>query len=561
MKRKWLSVLCALTLSIAAAFPAAQATESAGIGRITPPVFVGLAYGTTALGGANLANDAGSGYRLGYLDEDRVFVPLGYTSETGISVVKTQNVWYGIDSKYSDSLKCYSSNISSDIAVGCWHVQLPAEAVLTTFEDALAQAQAVGGFPAWISGEWQVRLGAYTTQAEAQTAAETAGGTVVGTSSYGVSVVKTGTSTVLFQFDGGSERSLTVDPGLDDSVKSTTYFRSNRYYGAFLFRRVSGGDLTVVNVVDFEDYTECVISREMSRSWPLEALKAQAVASRCYYETRANRHGSQGFDICSTTHCQVYFGMANTGERTAQAVAETAGLRAWYDGELAQTYYFSSDGGATENVRNVWSGNEQIPYLCGVVDPYEATISDKIPYWNHTQTFTGAEITHILQGKNYNCATIVDFQITETTPTGNVKSIAFTDANGKTFPFTRESVRTILGLYSMHYTVTKSGGTTAEPYYTDGGGTISSMSGVYAIGGDGSTRKLSGNPYVITGSGVQYLPAPVGGTTTGDAAFTVQSSGWGHHVGMSQWGAYAMAQQGKTFDEILKFYYPGVEIY
>jgi len=455
--------------------------------------------------------------------------------------------------------------------------KVPAALIAGIIAAALAVA-AVGGYfglCSWVQGNGRLLPGAAAvddqgapvaglgklTQEEAQAAAEAAGGTVVGTSSYGVSVVKTGSSNILFQFDAGAEQSLTVAPGLDDNVKATTYFRSNRYYGMFQFRRISGGDLTVCNAVDFEDYTECVISREMSRSWPVEALKAQAVASRCYYETRANRHGSQGFDICSTTHCQVYFGMANTGERTAQAVAETAGLRAWYNGKLAQTYYFSSDGGATENVRNVWIGGEEIPYLCGVIDPYEATISEKIPYWNHTQTFTGAEIAQILQNKKYNCATIVDFQITETTPTGNVKSIVFTDANGKTFPFTRESVRTTLGLYSMHYTVTKSGETTGGTYYTDGGGVITSMNGTYAIGGDGSTRKLSGNPYVITGDGVQYLPAPAGGTATGETVFTVTSSGWGHHVGMSQWGAYAMAQQGKTFDEILKFYYPGVEIY
>ena len=66
---------------------------------------------------------------------------------------------------------------------------------------------------------------------------------------------------------------------------------------------------------------------------------------------------------------------------------------------------------------------------------------------------------------------------------------------------------------------------------------------------------------MITGSGIEALPAPYGGTPTDELVFTVQGSGNGHNVGMSQWGAYAMALQGFTFEDILKFYFPGVEIY
>lgn len=323
---------------------------------------------------------------------------------------------------------------------------------------------------------------------------------------------------------------------------------------------MNGGDLTVSSVLPPNDYISCVVSREMSRSWPLEALKAQAVSARTYYEINLGRHDTYGFDICSTTHCQAYYGMSETDQRTAQAAAETAGLRAWYDGKPAQTYYFSSSGGGTEDVRNVW-GNTAIPYLCGVIDPYEATVSDKISYWSWTKTFTSTELTRLLQSKGYACAAIVDIQTTNT-PTGNVKVLTFIDANGKSWPFTKEAgVRNMLeGLKSMRYTVTAAGETTGGVYYTDGGGTIASMNGTYAITGDGSVGKITGNPYVITGSGTHFLPAPAGGTETGERVFTFTGSGWGHAVGMSQWGAYAMAQQGKTFEEILRFYYPGIEI-
>lgn len=524
-------------------------------------VLIGLAYGSNALDGANLANKSGSGYRLGYLDADRGFVSLGYTSETSISVVKTQNVWYGIDPNYSQSLRCYSDAVNSDIGVGCWHVQLPTELEPTTFEEASTLAQLSGGFPAWINGVWQVRLGAYLTKDEAQAVAETVGGSVVGTSAYGVSVVKTGTANVLFQFDDGADASLTVAPGMEQSLKVETYYRGSAYYGMFQFRRVNGGDLTVINALSLDDYTNCVITQEMSPSWPLEALKAQAVCARTYWEAHKNKHGSNGFDLCATTHCQAYPGMGAVNERTTQAIAETSGQRIWYEGKPIDAVYFSSDGGATENVENVWGGT--YGYLRGVVDPYEATIADKISNWKWSYTFTAAELAEILHKNNYNCAAITEVKV-EHTEMGNVKRLIFVDANGKSWPFTRQSgVRDMLGLRSMRYDVVTEGDSVGGVYYTDSGETLSSISGAYAIGGDGTTKKISGNPYVITAEGTQYLPAPYGGTTTntGELRFTFNGSGWGHNLGMSQWGAYAMAKQGFTYNQILTFYYTGVEIY
>ena len=565
MNKIWKTTLCALALT-AALLPSAQGKDSTG----DDLVLVGLAYGSTALDGANLANSVGSGFRFGYLDEARTFWQVGYTPETAISVVKTQNVWYGLDPNYSATLKSYSGDISSDIAVGCWHVQIPTETEPASFEDAQTLAQTFGGFPAWIDGTDQIRLGSYTTQEDAQAMADTVGGNVVGTSSYGVSVVKTGSASILFQFDAGKDLSLTVNPGLDDSIKTVTYFRGNTYYGMFQFQRVNGGDLVVSSAVPLDDYVSCVISREMSASWPIEALKAQAVCARNYClqtAQEASHRSSNGFDICSTTHCQVYYGMGSTSERTDQAVQETAMLKIYYQGKRANVYYFSSDGGGTEDVKNVW-GSSNYPYLCGVIDPYEETISDKISYWDHTTTYTASELNAkvqpYLQRKGYNCATITDFKVTELTPTGNVKSIVFTDSNGKEWPFTQaraSDFRSVLGLPSIRYSVTKTGETTGGVYYTDGGNTLSSINGIYAINGDGGIKKLTGNPYVITSEGTQFLPAPTGSVTTGESVYTIRSSGWGHNVGMSQWGAYAMAQQGFTFDEIIKFYFPGVEIY
>lgn len=573
MRRKILTILCAIALTLTVLpgtdaaeepLPPAEADFLPEVTQAVDPVppepetdgnrvLVGLFYGSDALPGANLKNSVGEGYRLGYLDKDRAFWEVGRTGETSISVVKTQNVWYGTPGQYPS----YGDEATSDILVGCWHALVPLE--FQSWAEAAGYAEGVGGFPAWIDGAYQVRMGAFATKEEAQALADTFGGAVVGTSAYGVSVVKTGTSQVLFQFDGKREElPLTVLPGQNSGEKTVTYFRGVRYYGGFQYRRIGGGNLTVINVVNMESYVSCLLSQEMSPSWPMEALKAQAVCARNYVEADGKgRHA--GFDVCPTTHCQAYPGLGGENQRTQQATAETANLRAWYNGALAHTYYYSSSGGGSEDVKNVW-GSTGYPYLCGVIDPYEETVKEKIAYWSTTKTYTATELTELLNAKGYVNAGIVDVK-TELSPTGNVKTLIFVDSRGKSWPFVKESgVRNMLGLKSMRYQVEKSEReTSAGAWYTDGGGTLSSMKDVYVIGAGGKAEKVSGAVYVISGSGTQALPEPSGQAT--EPVFTFHVSGWGHSVGMSQWGAYAMASQGKTFDKILKFYYPGIELY
>lgn len=548
MKKKFMQFA---VLILAAALLLPGGAEAAGA-PMNAGVRIGLAYGSSAVPGANLLNEVGSGYRLGYFDGDLNFVELGRTGETGISVVKTQNVWYG---PLPDSaLKGYSDAFTSDVAVGCYHIQLPT--AYGSFDEALAAAGTVaGGFPAWVEGVYYVRMGAYLTADEvnaALAALAVEGAAVAGTSSYAVSVVKTGTGSILFQFDGGADLALGVKPGLDDGVKTETWFAGNRYYGAFRYQRLGGGNLTVVSVVDREDYINCVVSREMSTGWPLEALKAQAVSARSYAADKAGRHTADGFDLCATTHCQAYYGCALIGADTTRAAAETAGEYVWYNGSVVETYYYSSNGGATESAKNVWGG--EVGYTVGVADPWEAAVADKIPAYNWTVTYTKAELEEKLRSSGRNCQELVDFRISEFTPTGNVRAITFTDNTGKSWTITGgETCKFYLGLKSVRYNITGGGGS----YYVDeDGGVLGSVNGAWAVDGDGNKVQLSGTPWVITAAGTEELAPP---SAAGDT-YTITGSGNGHNVGMSQWGAYAMAQAGKTYREILNFYYTGIEI-
>jgi len=526
------------------------------------PVRVGLYYDETSAPSFNLQNvsGAGSGYRFGYFDEARNFVELGNTSETKISILKTHNL-------YLSGSNTYTKETTDNGVVGCFHVQMPE--AYSDFESAKNVAVSFdNGFVAWIGGTYYVRVGSYTTSTAAKEAAAAMGGTFAGTTSYGISVVTTGTTRILFQFDDlGNGGGLGIKPGTDDTVKTRTWCKSNQYFGSFSYERIEGKDLTLVNVVDVNDYIDCVISCEMSDYWPLEALKAQAVSARTYYAGNLWRHSSATFDICPTVHCQAYSGAGRVGANTSRAAAETAGEYLWYNGQLIETFYYASNGGATENSENVWT--ETIPYLRGIVDPYESYITDLIPGYNWTRTFTGKELQSklIAMGKT-NCGVITKVTLTNT-EMGNVYSITFHDANGKDWTLYKETCRIFLSTPSMRFGLENGPGVPGESVATgqlsvNGNSVVNFSNGIAVVDGNGNVSTVYDIPYVLTGSGVtepldtvSFKSTCSTSTTSSGDTFVFKGSGSGHNVGMSQWGANAMARQGFTYEDILTFYYTG----
>ena len=552
---KFLTRLTPILLAAAIGLPGAASAVGASPDAM---IQVALYYDGNSLPGANLENSVGSGYRFGWYDGDLSFHPLGYTSETQISMVKTQNVTLS-NGNYVDG--------TGAVTVGCYHLQLPG--TYASFEGALAAADRVpDGFPAWIDGAYTARVGAYATQGEAEAARNAlglSGAEIVGTSGYAVSVVVTKTGQVLFQFDGGSAYSLGVQPGLDGGEKTVTWCRGYRYYGGFQYVRDEGGNMEVLNIVPLDDYVRGVLPYEMSNDWPLEALKAQAVCARTYAVT--NTSGHRDFDVCATTHCQMYQGLNLANERTDQAVDETAGEFVRYQGSPAITYYSASDGGATEAAHNIWDANADLPHLLGVIDPYEADVADGISRYNWSFTFTASELTaemnDALSGRGYSFTGITDVYVSEYSATGNPLSVTFVDRSGRTWSFGPETIRLALGLRSNRFDVTGgSGGGGADYAVNDGSETLSSVSGAYAVQGDGAVTAITGTPYVITASGTQALSAPAASPSSGNGnGFTFAGSGYGHNVGMSQQGARAMALRGMDYMDILTFYFTGVEFW
>jgi stage II sporulation protein D len=183
----------------------------------------------------------------------------------------------------------------------------------------------------------------------------------------------------------------------------------------------------------------------MNPEWPIEALKAQAVAARTYTAAHLNgKHISHGFDLCSEPCCQTYRGTNGASALSDSAVDETAGIYMTYNGEYADTYYHSCDGGATENSENVF--NETIPYLRGKIDPYECNVETTRDSWSFT--YTTEDITEILQLKGYKCGNIVAVTPVYTN-LGNIYSLTFLDDKGISWTFSKYDASTVL--YSPTY--------------------------------------------------------------------------------------------------------------
>lgn len=377
-----------------------------------------------------------------------------------------------------------------------------------------------------------------------------------------IQVTVTGTDQVLYESDGDS---LGVMP-LGFGEEPVTWFKGYRYTGGFEYT-LSGGGVQVVNVTDLENYVKGVVPYEMSGDWPLAALEAQAVCARTYACRDSKHLGTYGFDVCSGTDCQVYNGVSLATARSNQAVDNTAGLRLYYEGDLIQNaVYHASNGGATEDAKNVW-GTEK-GYLKGKTDPYESKTS--IPNYSWTVTYTADELTWILDqklgSKERSIGQVQDVYISALTPARNVSAVTFVGSDGvKTV--TGETCRTIF--YSSTYGKSvksqrfQINGQSGGLFVNDPATPLASLDGAAVLSGSGVQTTLQGETATaITSTGTVSVTAGGAGTFSrpSGGSFTITGTGNGHNVGLSQYGAKAMAELGYSYEEILQFYYTDVTI-
>jgi SpoIID/LytB domain protein len=165
---------------------------------------------------------------------------------------------------------------------------------------------------------------------------------------------------------------------------------NNGLYRGDIEVRLDGGGVTAINQIDMDSYLRGVVAGEMPSTWPLEALKVQAVAARTY--ALATRKTDGAFDQYPDTRSQVYRGVTGESVRSDAAVSDTSGRIVAYGGQPAVTYYFSTSGGHTENVEYSFVGSLSKPWLVGVPDPYDT----QSPYHRWQASFSAAALDRAL---------------------------------------------------------------------------------------------------------------------------------------------------------------------
>lgn len=348
----------------------------------------------------------------------------------------------------------------------------------------------------------------------------------------------------------GEQVSPTVGGALPENF---LIYGGARYRGSFRVLRDGSGQLTLVNILPLEEYLLGVVPREMPADWPLEALKAQAVAARTYAMYHIATGGYGEYDVRNTTDSQVYGGYSAEDPRSTAAVQATAGEVAVYGGALINAYFFSSSGGCTEANENVWSGSA-LPYLRAVPD-----YDQDSPWFSWHLSLTMDQVEQALTAAGYGVG-----KLYEVIPDGQTQSgrwarvIVRGSAGSKTL--TGNQFRLALGatvLRSTKFTVQP-----VDPRLADvqQAYTGSETLPVVAAGGQVASVSLNGATVVAAGGAA----APAGYTVVGKqavpASLSFDGGGYGHGVGMSQWGARGMALQGYNYQDILKHYYTGIQI-
>ncbi|MGQ9779304.1 MAG: SpoIID/LytB domain-containing protein [Bacillota bacterium] len=294
--------------------------------------------------------------------------------------------------------------------------------------------------------------------------------------------------------------------------------------------------LTLINEVGFEDYLRGVVAAEVNPAWPMEALKAQAVAARTFTLARLGSHSREGFNLCASVHCQLYLGAGVERPTTDAAVMETAGQVITFQGRLISAYYHAASGGHTEDVEAVWPASTPFAYLRGVPDPAEVS-----PYDEWRVELDWSAVQAAVAAKYPGVGRLVSLEVLRRTSAGRVLELELVGDRGRV-KINGQEARSLLGLRSALFSLEVERGPVPRlrgedfaclPVHPTPAPTILACSAV-----------------ILSAEEWEILPVRL----------SIVGRGWGHGVGLSQWGAKGLAEQGYTYIDILKYYYQGTEV-
>jgi stage II sporulation protein D len=333
--------------------------------------------------------------------------------------------------------------------------------------------------------------------------------------------------------------------------------------------------LKVINIVEIEKYLYGVLKKEISPEWPVEVLKAQAIAARTFALSNMNKFISQGFNVCATTSSQEYGGVFCEHPATNKAINDTRGIVATYEGQPINAVYHSDSGGCTENCEDVWGG--YVPYLRSVTSEYEMIVSPPNHQWSYS--LTEEEFLTKLSRNDHKLNNIEEVAIGEKTESGRVKSVDIIGDNGEKVSLKTNDFRLLIGpglIRSTLFIMESDGGNSKEKIEEDD----CDIEDEESVEEEEPQRRVSDilkedRDFSITEL-IALLSRPKGliepkvvvakpkvtekREDSSNLVITFKGKGSGHGVGLSQWGAYGMATQGFKYEEILKYYYQGIKL-
>ena len=345
-------------------------------------------------------------------------------------------------------------------------------------------------------------------------------------------------------------RSLNVQP---DEPHAAMWLNGKPYRGGFDIRRGEAGFL-VVNHVALADYLASVVGAEMPRNWEIEALKAQAVAARTY----AIQHlqPNEIYDLCDNQNCQAYGGVRSESERTQAAVAATAGIVAVFNGAPIDALYSANAGDVTESSEHVWG--TAVPYLRSVPSPGDAaamSVSWGAEGYRWTRTIPLPELAEYRAFRNGGVGAIVDLRVLEHTPAGRPLRVLVIGTAGEVELY-GDQVRTALGLPSAFVDLELAPVTSVELI-----GAAPRRFGALLQDGHRITSVRRSIAFATAPPDIELVNGAVHvAVFERPPSLILTGRGFGHGLGMSQWGAQGMALAGHSYDEILTHYYTGIEL-
>lgn len=320
----------------------------------------------------------------------------------------------------------------------------------------------------------------------------------------GLTVKKENNRTSLF-FDKNKQKIYDLKNKVKLVVKSSDgrgIWVGQKRYSGILNLLVLDSEILVINILGIEKYLSSVVGSEMPAKWPLEALKAQAIASRTY---ALKQKGNPIYDIDSTQKNQVYNGLESRTYKTARAVRSTRSLVLTYKNKLINALFHSSSGGMTENSQDVWKN--EYPYLSSVRD-----FDRNNPKLQWKKKFSSGELQKLFP----EIGGIKKIEILNITNTGRVKNVKIFGKYGSD-QISGVDIRKRMNLKSTFMRF-----------------------------------KFIEDKKYISDNDNSNIPI--------EKTLIVFGQGSGHGVGMSQWGARYMASKGQKAERILKHFYKGVGI-